>query len=37
MVFKTLPPQCLHFKEQKEPVTEMEGKAEGEEQKRSER
>jgi len=30
----TLPPQCLHFKAQNEPVIEREGKAVGEEQKR---
>src|SRR3989337_581550 len=35
IVLSTLPPQCLHFKAQKEPVTEMEGKAAGDEQKQS--
>jgi len=33
MVFKTLPSQCLHFRAQEEPVTEMDGKAVGEERK----
>src|SRR3972149_2374260 len=33
IVFKTFPPQCLHSNPQKEPVTDMEGKAVGDEQK----
>jgi len=33
MVFNTFPLQCLHFRAQKEPVTEMEGKTIGDEQK----
>src|SRR3990170_3035550 len=35
IVSKTLPPQCLHFNAQKEPVTDTEGNAAGDEQKRS--
>lgn len=32
IVFRTFPPQCLHFKAQDEPVMEIDGKAVGEEQ-----
>ncbi len=33
IVFSTFPPQCLHLKAQEEPVTEIDGKAAGDEQK----